>query len=129
MTASEHPDMIYRLAGRDDWARARQSGAYEGAEVDARDGYIHFSTAAQLRQTAALHYRDRDDVVLLAVPVAAVARDLRWEESRGGDLFPHLYANLPASAVAETYALALGDDGAPVIEDAMIARGRTGEGS
>jgi uncharacterized protein (DUF952 family) len=114
------PDtLIYRLAGRADWARAREEGVYRGAEADARDGFIHFSTAAQLAETARRHYRGRTDAVLLAVPAAALGEALRWEASRGGDLFPHLYAGLRVSDVLWAKDAPPDEDGAPRTQDLL----------
>jgi uncharacterized protein (DUF952 family) len=69
-------------------------GAFAGSAVDIKDGYIHFSTAHQVRETARRHFAERQGLVLLAVAAEDLANDLRWEKSRGGDLFPHLYAPL-----------------------------------
>jgi uncharacterized protein (DUF952 family) len=88
--------------------------------VDLADGYIHFSTAAQARETAAKHFAGQADLVLVAVDAGALGTALRWEPSRGGQLFPHLYAELPMAAVRWVKPLPLGPDGVhvfPVIED------------
>ena len=119
MTRPPSDPLIYRLAGRDDWARAQAEGVYRGAEVDVRDGYIHFSTAAQLGETARRHYRGRADAVLLAVPVAALGPALRWEVSRGGDLFPHLYAALRTSDVLWAKDAPPDTDGVPQTQDLL----------
>ena len=92
------------------WREAEAAGAFRGAGIDLPDGYIHFSTAAQVRETAAKHFAGIVDLVLVAVDADAVAADLRWEPARG-DLFPHLYAELPVAAVAWVRPLALGADG------------------
>ena len=89
------------------------AGRFDGAPVDLADGFIHFSTAAQLRGTAAKHFAGQADLVLAAIRAEALdPAALRWEPSRGGDLFPHLYAPLPMSAVAFVRNLPLGADGA-----------------
>lgn len=90
---------------------ARTLGQYFGSDDDARDGFIHFSTAAQARATAAKHFAGQDGLMLLAVDAAALGEQLKWEPSRGGDLFPHLYRPLPASAVEASWPLPLGQDG------------------
>ncbi len=102
--------IIYHLALAAEWGAAR-GGAYAGAADDRRDGFIHFSTAAQVAASAARHRAGRADVVLVAVEAAALGAALRWEESRGGALFPHLYGPLPAKAVIEAAPLPLGNDG------------------
>jgi uncharacterized protein (DUF952 family) len=90
---------IYKVCGQDEWRKAEAERRFHGAAVDLRDGYIHFSTAAQLAETAARHFAGRSDLMLVAVDAGALNGDLKWESSRGGDLFPHLYAPLPLSAV------------------------------
>jgi uncharacterized protein (DUF952 family) len=94
-----------------------QRGAYEGSTDDVRDGFIHLSTAKQLAGTLAKHYRGREDLTLIALKTSALGAALRWEPSRGGDLFPHLYAPLPASSVIWTRSLMLGQDSIPVVPE------------
>ena len=90
--------VIYKICGAEEWAEAERAGVYRGSAVDTRDGYIHFSTATQVGETAAKHFAGQDDLVLIAVDAEALGANLKWEPSRGGALFPHLYAELPASA-------------------------------
>jgi uncharacterized protein (DUF952 family) len=90
--------MIYKVCGQIEWAIAEAVGQYEGSADDARDGFIHFSTGTQLAGTLAKHFAGRDDLLLIAVAPEALGEALKWEPSRGGDLFPHLYAALPVSA-------------------------------
>jgi uncharacterized protein (DUF952 family) len=90
---------IYKICDEGLWAAARKEGFLRGSAVDMRDGFIHFSTAAQLAETAAKHFAGMADLILLAVDADALGPALKWEPSRGGDLFPHLYAPLPLSAV------------------------------
>jgi uncharacterized protein (DUF952 family) len=105
------PTHIFRLLDAAVWAAAQRAGQFAGTEHDVRDGFIHFSTAAQVAETAARHYAGRADLVLLWVRTDALGEALRWEPSRGGALFPHLYAALPASAVERVEPLPLGTDG------------------
>ncbi|MHA6298700.1 DUF952 domain-containing protein [Devosia sp. CAU 1758] len=94
------PDLIYKIASGTSFAPARMSGHYSGMPIDAADGYMHFSTAAQLGETLRLHFKGQADLVLLAVRTADIERDLVWEPSRNGQLFPHLYSGpLPLSAI------------------------------
>ena len=86
---------IYKICQRDAWRAAETAGWFCGAPVDQRDGFIHFSTAAQLAETAAKHFAGASDLMLVAVDAAALDGALKWEPSRGGALFPHLYAALP----------------------------------
>jgi uncharacterized protein (DUF952 family) len=90
---------IYKICERASWRAAEQAGSYRGSTVDARDGFIHFSTAAQVAETAARHFAQQTDLLLVAVDGDALGDALKWEKSRGGDLFPHLYAALPLAAV------------------------------
>jgi len=107
----------YKLVDRNEWAAAREVGAYGGSAVDRADGYIHMSTAGQLAETARRHYAGRSDLLLVTVDVASLGAEVRWEASRGGALFPHLYGPLPLSAVLAERALSVGADGAMIFED------------
>lgn len=93
---------IYKICEQTSWRLAEQAGTYHGSAADARDGFIHFSTAAQLAGTLAKHFSGQRELLLVAVDVEALGAALKWEPSRGGDLFPHLYAALPLSAVCWT---------------------------
>ncbi len=104
------PTTIYKICERELWRQAEREGNFRGAPVDARDGYIHFSTAAQLRETAARHFAGVPDLMLVAVDAEALAGALKWEVSRGGDLFPHLYGHLSLAAVMWAQPLPLGPD-------------------
>ena len=90
---------IYKICERTAWEEAEAAGRYAGSPVDYRDGFIHFSSAAQLEGTAAKHFAGLSDLVLVAVDGDALGDALKWEPSRGGELFPHLYASLALSAV------------------------------
>jgi len=103
--------LIYKIVPRTLWREAERTGSFAGAAVDLADGYIHFSTAAQLCETAAKHFAGQDDLVLVAVDGAALGEALRWEPSRGGALFPHLYAALAVDAALWVRPLPLAEDG------------------
>jgi uncharacterized protein (DUF952 family) len=90
---------IYKICDRTLWSKAKAEGQLLGAPVDIRDGFIHFSTAAQLAGTAAKHFAGAIDLVLIAVDGDALGAELKWEISRGGEPFPHLYGPLPLDAV------------------------------
>jgi uncharacterized protein (DUF952 family) len=96
---------IYKICERASWRLAEQNGVYSGSDADAHDGFIHFSTAAQLTGTAVKHFARQRDLLLVAVNADALGAALKWEISRGGDLFPHLYAALPLAAVRWTQPL------------------------
>jgi uncharacterized protein (DUF952 family) len=90
---------IFHVCRREEWAAAARAGSYEGSGQDAADGFIHFSTAAQVEESAAKHRAGQAGLVLLAVDPARLGDALRWEPSRRGELFPHLYGPLPLDAV------------------------------
>ena len=90
---------VFKLVDRTSWEAAASSGSFDGSAADARDGFIHFSTAEQVRETAARHFAGQPDLLLVAVAAESLGDALKWEPSRGGALFPHLYAPLPLSAV------------------------------
>lgn len=90
---------IYKIASRPDWDAAHAAGELEGTPVDLADGYIHFSTAAQLAETLGKHYSGQSGLVLATIDPDLLPQPLTWEPSRGGQLFPHLYAPLPLTAV------------------------------
>jgi uncharacterized protein (DUF952 family) len=106
--------LIYKICSAALWQAAERDGVFHGAPVDVADGFIHFSTAAQVVETAARHFARMDGLVLVTVGADALGPELRWEASRGGALFPHLYAPLPVSAVSFVTPLPLGPDGAHV---------------
>lgn len=109
--------IIYKICDQAAWTAAQAMGRFDGAPVDGRDGFIHFSTAAQLGQTAARHFAGQSGLCLVAVEAAALGVALKWQPSRGGDLFPHLYGPLPLSAVLWSKPLALGADGRHSLPD------------
>jgi uncharacterized protein (DUF952 family) len=107
--------LIFHMCRKHEWEEARSRGAYAGSSQDRQDGFIHFSTAEQLPQSARKHRAGQPDIVLLAVDPAPLGDTLRWEASRGGVLFPHLYGLLPVSAVRWTKDLSLGTDGIHIL--------------
>jgi len=105
------PFVIYHVCRAADWLAAKADGPYTGSADDARDGFIHFSGGNQLRESVARHRPGQDGLVLLMVEPDRLGSALKWEASRGGVLFPHLYGPLPVSAVMEERDLPLGSDG------------------
>lgn len=105
-------ETVYKICSRGDWKRAAEAGEYTGSEDDRRDGFIHFSTAAQVAESVGKHFAGQDALVLVAVNAAQLGDKLKWEPSRGGGLFPHLYGILPVEAVHSVDPLPLGADGA-----------------
>jgi len=90
---------VYKICDQASWGAAVADGMFRGSSVDARDGFIHFSTKAQLAETAAKHFAGATDLIVVAVDAEALGPALKWERARGGALFPHLYAALPVAAV------------------------------
>ena len=108
---------IYKILSRTAWAEAEAAGVFLGAAIDLKDGYIHFSTASQVRTTAKLHFAGQKDLLLIAVDPAKLSADLKYEASRGGALFPHLYGPLPLAAAAKVSEMPLDVDGAHMVPD------------
>ncbi|MGI9499634.1 MAG: DUF952 domain-containing protein [Geminicoccaceae bacterium] len=104
-------DIIYKIVTAEQWNEAEKAGVFKGAPVDLADGYIHFSTAEQAGETAAKHFAGQNGLLLVAVEAEALGAALVFEPSRGGKLFPHLYADLPLTAVRSVEALPLDADG------------------
>ena len=104
-------DTIYKVVKSDLWTSAEQVGQFTGAEIDLTDGFIHFSTADQLATTLRLHFAGQEDLVLVAVDAQFLVGQIVYEPSRGGDLFPHLYAPLPMDAVLSVRSLTLNGNG------------------
>ena len=111
------PTTIFKICDASLWRESEREGVFRGAAVDRRDGYIHFSSAEQLEETAAKHFAGIGNLLLVAVDAAALGPALRWEPSRGGALFPHLYGDLPLAAVRWVKPLPLGADGRHVFPE------------
>ncbi len=103
--------LIFKIVPEDLWREAEAKGVFEGASIDLSDGYIHFSTAAQARETAAKHFAGQSDLLIVAIDESRLGDGLKYEAARGGALFPHLYKPLDLSAVVWVKPLALGPDG------------------
>lgn len=103
--------LVYKIFRRPEWDHLRAHGQTLGAPVDLADGYIHLSTAAQVTETAAKHFEGESDLVLVALEADALGDALRWEPSRGGALFPHLYREMVVADVVWDKSLPLGAAG------------------
>jgi uncharacterized protein (DUF952 family) len=103
--------VIYKICTAAMWRDVEHARVFRGSEVDLRDGFIHFSTAAQAVETAAKHFAGQHDLMLLYVDTAKLGDRLKWKPSRGGALFPHLYGDLDLAAVTRVESLPLGADG------------------
>jgi uncharacterized protein (DUF952 family) len=114
--------LIYHMCRQAEWAAAEAAGTYRGSSQDAADGFIHFSTAGQIRESARKHRAGQADLVVVTVDATRVGAALRWEPSRAGALFPHLYGALPLGAVVRVDPLPLSPDGLhlfPKLQDDM----------
>jgi len=105
---------IYKICPERLWRDAEKAGRFDGAPIDLADGYIHFSTGGQAKETAAKHFAGQNDLLLVAVDAETLGDALKWEASRGGALFPHLYAPLDPARVLWVKPLPLGADGSHV---------------
>ncbi|MDU8927392.1 DUF952 domain-containing protein [Alisedimentitalea sp. MJ-SS2] len=103
--------LIYKIFRAPEWAELESNGETAGAPIDISDGYIHFSTAEQARETAAKHFTHEDNLILAALDADTLGEALKWEPSRGGALFPHLYRHLTLADILWTKPLPLGSDG------------------
>jgi len=103
--------LIYKIIDKAQWTTAEAAGVFEGASIDLNDGYIHFSTAEQSKETAGKHFAGQSDLLLVAVSVAPLGDALKWEPSRGGDLFPHLYGSLKTGDAVWVKELPLDENG------------------
>lgn len=97
---------IYKILDAEAWQQAERDNVYRGSADDARDGFIHFSTAEQTPGTYEKYFAGKPDLMLVAIDPEALGDALKWEPSRGGALFPHLYGDLPLSAVLWSRVLA-----------------------
>ena len=109
-------NLIYKVCTRAEWRTAQQLRTYEGSRDDRRDGFIHFSSADQLATTLAKHFAGQDDLVLISVEARVLGDKLKWEKSRGGEVFPHLYGALAVADSKDLRDLPLGADGRHLLE-------------
>ena len=106
-SAGSKVPVLYKIMSKQEWETAQTQGIYEGSEADQKDGFIHLSAAYQVRATAQKHFSGKADLVLISVREENVGPSLKWEVSRGGDLFPHVYGPLQLDAMGEAVPLPL----------------------
>jgi len=106
---------VYKICPAALWHAAERAGRFRGSDVDKRDGFIHFSTAAQVAEMAAKHFAGATDLLLLRIDSDRLGAALKWEPARGGAVFPHLYGDLDLRAVKRVDSLPLGGDGRHVL--------------
>lgn len=107
--------MLYKIVAREEWLAAVATGLYLGSSDDVRDGFIHLSASHQVRGTAEKYFQGQTDLLLVSVDGARLGEALKWEPSRGGDLFPHVYGPLPTSAAVSYVDLPLNAEGLPIL--------------
>ena len=112
--------LIYKISDSGSWAEATALGSFDGSADDKRDGFIHLSTAAQMRETAAKHFAGRAGLLVVAIEADRLGAALKWEPSRGGALFPHFYGALPLSAVVWSRPLPLDASGRHIMPGEVI---------
>ncbi|MCI4665731.1 MAG: DUF952 domain-containing protein [Neomegalonema sp.] len=106
--------LVFKISPAADWLEAEQLGRFEGAPIDLQDGFIHLSTASQVVETAAKHFAQQSELLLIAFEAEALGDALKWEPSRGGALFPHLYRSLDPAEALWAAPLPIGADGAHI---------------
>jgi uncharacterized protein (DUF952 family) len=102
--------VLYKIIDTNSWREAEVAGVFKGAAIDLKDGFIHLSTATQVKETARLHFAGTEDLLLVAIDEAVLSNDLKWEASRGGQLFPHVYGLIKPAKILWAKALPWNDD-------------------
>ena len=111
--------IIFKVVSQLEWQEAQEAGVFRGSPLDVADGFIHLSSAAQVVSTVQNYFAGRDDLVLVSVDTERLGDTLRWEVSRGGALFPHIYGDLPLTSVLKAVPLELKKDGTHVFPDGI----------
>lgn len=111
------PEHVFKILTGDTWGQAEDAMIVPRMPIDVADGYVHLSTSDQLAETLALHFKGQSDLVLLAIRTDDIADHLKWEPSRGGKMFPHVYGDVPKSAVASQETVSVDADGSCVLPD------------
>lgn len=117
MQDADATQRVFKITTRAAWEAACDLGTLPASDDDRRDGFIHLSSPHQIAGTLAKHFKDQADLVLIEFDTEMLGNDLRWERSRGGDLFPHLYASLPTAAARAAHSLQLNSKGVPVVPE------------
>ena len=114
--------LVFKICPAQDWSDAEAAGVYSGSADDRRDGFIHFSTGEQLAGTAAKYFRGQTGLALVAFDAEALGPALKWEASRGGALFPHLYGDLDPRLAKWVRPLPLDNTGVPIVAATLRCR-------
>lgn len=112
-------ERIYKIVARQQWAEAAKANVFRGAPIDVQDGFIHFSAASQVVETVAKHFAGQSDLLFIEVDANRLGEKLKWEVSRGGELFPHLYGDMSLDTVVSVADLPLGPNGVHVFPDSF----------
>lgn len=113
--------LIYKIVDTTSWRNAIQAGEFIGAAIDLHDGFIHFSAANEVAETLQKYFAGQPDLMLISVDADLLGDALKWEVSRGGALFPHLYASLPISAVVDQFELPVLPDGKHRLPESLVS--------
>lgn len=116
-TPMRNPEFVYKITSRAVFDAARAAGEFPRMPIDLDDGYVHFSTAAQLAETLRLYFAGQGDLAVFAISTCTLGAALRWEPSRGGQLFPHAYGDVPVAAVGQTASVSVATDGSVTLPD------------
>lgn len=119
MESDDAMKLVFKICLYSEWQEAVNKGVYTGSALDLRDGFIHLSSSDQVIETAQLHFMNISDLLLVAVDPAGL--DIRYEESRNGQMFPHLFSDLPVSAAVNVQPISKDADGVPIITADMLA--------
>tara|TARA_E500000178_G_scaffold242151_1_gene238700 strand:+ start:1449 stop:1820 length:372 start_codon:yes stop_codon:yes gene_type:complete len=119
MESDDAMKLVFKICLYSEWQEAVNKGVYTGSALDLRDGFIHLSSSDQVIETAQLHFMNISDLLLVAVDPAGL--DIRYEESRNGQMFPHLFSDLPVSAAVNVQPISMDADGVPIITADMLA--------
>jgi len=110
---------IYKVCSIEHWQSSKTKGEFTGVSIDLSDGFIHFSSGEQLAETLRLHFKGQENQVLLTIDPELIGTDVTWEASRGGALFPHLYADLPLKAITAEHNLVRDGDGEFILPEGL----------
>jgi len=103
-------NLIFKVCKKNEWEEAVYQGFYNGSDIDIKDGYIHFSTKEQVKETVEKHFKKQNDLILIAFDTNDLINNLKWEPARNGDLFPHYYGFINTNSAKKIYSLELGAD-------------------
>ena len=108
---------IYKVISKEHWQNCQQSDEILPMEIDIKDGYLHFSTLAQLKETLRLYFANRSDLILLALRAIDVKQQLKWEKSRNNELFPHIYGTIDIGLIQFSEPIAVSKNGTATLPE------------